>query len=120
MLMHFQCFICPDVVFPGAEGFGRFATGGRCGDVYIVTNLNDSGSGSFLDAVSQPNRIVVFEVGGIIHISSRIVVSQNITIAGQTAPGDGIVIYGNGVSWRKYSLSCGRNQYEREDFKNYE
>lgn len=85
--------------FPGAEGFGRYATGGRNGSVYIVTNLNDAGAGSFRDAVSQPNRIVVFEVGGIIKISSRIVVSSNITIAGQTAPGDGIVIYGNGISF---------------------
>jgi hypothetical protein len=85
--------------FPGAEGFGRYTTGGRNGEVYIVTNLNDAGAGSFRDAVSKPNRIVVFEVGGIIRISSRIVVSSNITIAGQTAPGDGIVIYGNGISF---------------------
>ena len=87
------------LAFPGAEGFGRFAPGGRGGSVYHVTNLNDAGTGSFRDAVSQPNRIVVFDVGGIINISSRIVVSNNITIAGQTAPGDGIVIYGNGLSF---------------------
>ncbi|TWI92161.1 pectate lyase family protein [Chitinophaga japonensis] len=87
------------LAFPGAEGFGRFATGGRDGDVYIVTNLDDAGPGSFRDAVSQPNRIVVFEVGGVIQIQSRIVVSPNITIAGQTAPGDGVVIYGNGLSF---------------------
>ncbi|WPV65303.1 T9SS type A sorting domain-containing protein [Chitinophaga sp. LS1] len=94
--------------FPGAEGFGRFATGGRGGDVYIVTNLNDSGSGSLRDAVSQPNRIVVFEVGGIINIDTRIVVSQNITIAGQTAPGDGIVVYGNGMSYSNASNTITR------------
>lgn len=87
------------LAFPGAEGFGRFATGGRTGDVYIVTNLNDTGPGSFRDAVSQPDRIVVFEVGGVINIDTRIVVAPNITIAGQTAPGDGIVIYGNGLSF---------------------
>jgi len=87
------------LAFPGAEGFGRYATGGRGGSVYHVTNLNDAGTGSFRDAVSQPNRIVVFDVGGIINISARIVVSNNITIAGQTAPGDGVVIYGNGLSF---------------------
>ncbi|MGS2741267.1 LamG-like jellyroll fold domain-containing protein [Sinomicrobium sp. M5D2P17] len=91
--------------FPGAEGFGRYASGGRHGEVYIVTNLNDSGPGSFRDAVSQPNRIVVFEVGGIIRLKSRVVVSGNITIAGQTAPGDGIVIYGDGFSYTQASNS---------------
>src|SRR5690606_33295276 len=67
-------------------------------DVYHVTNLNDSGAGSFRDAVSQPNRIVVFDVGGIIPIETRIVVHSNITVAGQTAPGGGITIYGNGIA----------------------
>ncbi|KAK7449823.1 hypothetical protein VKT23_013299 [Stygiomarasmius scandens] len=85
--------------FPGAEGFGAQATGGRGGSVYVVTNLNDSGAGSFRDAVSQPHRIVVFAVGGLITISSRIVVSHDVYIAGQTAPGQGITIYGNGVSY---------------------
>lgn len=85
--------------FPGAEGFGANATGGRGGSVYVVTNLNDSGPGSFRDAVSQPNRYVVFAVGGVIRISSRIAVKNNLTIAGQTAPGEGITIYGNGLSF---------------------
>lgn len=87
------------LAFPGAEGFGRFATGGRNGSVYHVTNLNDSGTGSFRDAVSKSNRIVVFDVAGVIRINSRIVVSSNIYIAGQTAPGEGITIYGNGFSF---------------------
>ncbi|KAF5242266.1 hypothetical protein FANTH_8714 [Fusarium anthophilum] len=86
------------LAFPGAEGFGRYAVGGRQGEVHKVTNLNDSGTGSLRDAVSKPNRIVVFDVGGVIKISERIVVSKNIYIAGQTAPGGGIVVYGNGWS----------------------
>ncbi|KAM0562946.1 hypothetical protein ACHAPJ_001787 [Fusarium lateritium] len=86
------------LAFPGAEGFGRNAVGGRQGEVYKVTNLDDSGKGSLRDAVSKPNRIVVFDVGGIIKIKERIVVSKNIYIAGQTAPGEGIVVYGNGWS----------------------
>ena len=89
--------------FPGAEGFGRYATGGRGGAVYHVTNLNDSGTGSFRDAVSQSNRIVVFDVGGIITLNSVCVVKKNITIAGQTAPGDGITITGQRVAFNSDS-----------------
>lgn len=87
------------LAFPGAQGWGRFATGGRTGTVYHVTNLNDSGSGSLRDAVSQPNRIVVFDVAGVIRINSRIVFSKNLYVAGQTAPGEGITVYGDGVSF---------------------
>ncbi|CAG9988578.1 unnamed protein product [Clonostachys byssicola] len=87
------------LAFPGAEGLGRYAKGGRTGSVYKVTNLNDSGTGSLRDAVSQSNRIVVFTVGGVINISSRIVVKSGVYIAGQTAPGGGITVYGDGWSW---------------------
>ena len=87
------------LAFPGAQGWGRFATGGRGGTVYHVTNLKDSGTGSLRDAVSQPNRIVVFDVAGVINISSRITFAKNLYVAGQTAPGEGITVYGDGVSF---------------------
>lgn len=104
--MAFACLAgaVPDelIAFPGAEGYGRFARGARAGEnptVYHVTNLNDSGKGSLRDAVSQPNRIVVFDVAGVIRIKSPLVFSKNLTIAGQTAPGSGIVIYGERTSF---------------------
>lgn len=88
--------------FPGAEGFGRFAKGARgYGEprVYAVTTLADDGPGSFRDAVSQPGRFVIFKVDGIIRLKSSITVAPYTTIAGHTAPGDGIVLYGRKVSF---------------------
>lgn len=86
------------LAFPGAEGYGAYASGGRGCTVVHVTNLNAAGTGSLADAVSQPNRFVVFDVGGVIDITGKsITISSNITIAGQTAPGEGITIYGGRV-----------------------
>lgn len=85
--------------FPGAAGFAAAATGGRGGAVYHVTNLNDAGAGSLRDAVSSGPRIVVFDVGGYISLASPLSVKSNITIAGQTAPGQGIATRGFQVSF---------------------
>ena len=89
----------PLLAFPSAEGFGARATGGRGGEVYHVTNLHDAGPGSFRDAVSQGPRIVVFDVGGVVRLLSNVTASSDLTLAGQTAPGDGIAIYGHSVSF---------------------
>ena len=92
--------------FPGAEGHGRFVTGGRGGKIYHVTNLNDSGTGSFRDAVKSGNRIIVFDVAGVIALKSDLKIADNITILGQTAPSPGITL-------RYYTVQPGSNNIIR-------
>ncbi|MFJ9706450.1 hypothetical protein [Streptomyces sp. NPDC101234] len=91
------------VAFDGAVGYGAGATGGAGGTTYHVTNLDDSGSGSFRDAVSAAHRTVVFDVGGYITLSSAVSVASDITIEGDTAPGQGIGLRGREVSFSNSS-----------------
>jgi hypothetical protein len=95
--------------FSGAVGFGGNATGGGAGPVYHVTNLNDSGAGSFRDAVSKGNRVVEFGVSGYIQLSSVVSVASNLTIDGSTASGVGIGIMGREVSFNGASNDIVRN-----------
>ena len=92
--------------FPGAEGHGRYVTGGRGGKVVHVTNLNDSGTGSFREAVKSGNRIIIFDVAGVIALKSDLKIGDNITILGQTAPSPGITL-------RYYTVQPGNNNIIR-------
>lgn len=87
--------------FPGAEGFGASSTGGRGGDVYTVRNLNASGPGSFAEGIASvpaKGRTIVFAVSGYIPIRKLKLKASNVTIAGQTAPGDGVALKGS-IFW---------------------
>ena len=92
--------------FPGAEGHGRYVTGGRGGKIVHVTNLNDSGTGSFREAVKSGYKIIVFDVAGVIALKSDLKFADNITILGQTAPSPGITL-------RYYTVQPGSNNIIR-------
>ncbi len=107
--------------FPGAEGFGAYANGGRGGDVYYVTTLNNNGAGSLregLNTAPASGRTIVFAVSGYIPVNSdtNFNVPSNVTIAGQTAPGDGVglrggrmLVSGSNVVMRHFRIRHGRN-----------
>ncbi|WP_406052456.1 Ig-like domain-containing protein [Kribbella sp. NBC_00889] len=93
--------------FPGAEGAGKWAKGGRGGSVYEVTTLADSGPGSLREGVSGSDRTIVFRVSGTIELKSQLLIAgNNLTIAGQTAPGGGICVsgYGTGVKGSAHDI----------------
>jgi hypothetical protein len=96
----------PLPAFPGAEGFGAATGGGRGGRVVLVRNLEDSGPGSFRAAVEGAGpRTVVFRVGGLIALRTKVVIAEPfLTVAGQTAPGDGVCFRGQGVEIRTHDV----------------
>lgn len=105
--------------FPGAEGGGMYSFGGRGGKVITVTNLNDSGPGSFREACETGGaRIIVFNVSGIIRLETPIIVrAPYVTIAGQTAPGDGVCIAGESFWVNTHDVVVRHMRFRRGETK---
>ena len=107
--------------FPGAEGGGMYTFGGRGGKVLVVTNLNDRGEGSFRWACEQGGaRIIVFNVAGIIKLETRLTVkAPYMTIAGQTAPGDGVCIAGESFEIETHDVIVRHMRFRRGELNPY-
>src|SRR5699024_9643269 len=101
--------------FPGAEGGGSYTPGGRGGEVYVVTSLKDSGPGTFREALEAGGaRTVVFNVSGIIRLESPIYIrAPYLTIAGQTAPGDGVCVAGESVKINTHDVIIRHMRFRR-------